>query len=250
MSLLKKLLLLSTAFAVLASADVLAAKRDRLPADQAAGKGEAGEGEEIAETDVLVDPNTRPEKRGRRGALRNDYTNLDQLPYPILEQIFGFLNDQDQRQLRCVCLKMLPVKKSHDFMQRRAALAQFKDIQAQYDQDPNFHKPFYQSEYLIRLLLHVAKVGDVATTCCLLTAYPGLIHQANAFREFPLINAVRAGHTGVVQVLLEKGANPFSKTFHDSKLPREIASEKGFNEIVALLIEAEKQWPTKAYITA
>lgn len=84
--------------------------------------------------------------------------------------------------------------------------------------------------------------GDLARVRALLDRDPRLVN-AQHWYQFPIHMAVRQGHTEVVQLLLETGADPGQSRFtYDSwdKLLR-IAEERGYRELHRLLVAAMAQ---------
>ena len=60
--------------------------------------------------------------------------------------------------------------------------------------------------------------------------------------ELLLSTAARLGCVEIVKLLLRKGANPTLRGEDERRKTREIALQKGYHEIVSLLIEAEATW--------
>ena len=87
-------------------------------------------------------------------------------------------------------------------------------------------------------MLLAAVEGDLVRTRQLLKRNPGLANCNWAYYQ-PLHFAVREGHTEVVSVLLDHGADPVTASGLDYHVPPlERARDRGYDEIVGLLTEA------------
>jgi len=83
--------------------------------------------------------------------------------------------------------------------------------------------------------------GDEATVRELLRETPSLARQVNVGPLAPLHYAVREGHTGIVQLLLQYGADPHVVVVQLCRIPLrtvDIAAARGFSEVVALIDKA------------
>ncbi|HVC93302.1 MAG TPA: ankyrin repeat domain-containing protein [Pirellulales bacterium] len=83
--------------------------------------------------------------------------------------------------------------------------------------------------------------GDEATVRELLRETPSLARQVPAGPLAPLHYAVREGHAGIVQLLLENGADAHVVVQYLCRIPLrsvDVAAARGFNEVVALIDEA------------
>lgn len=88
-------------------------------------------------------------------------------------------------------------------------------------------------------LFGAAADGDQALVLSLINENPGGMHH-QVWYEFPIHYAVREGHAGVVQILLEAGCNPAFSNFNysswQSLLP--IAKARHYEEVYQVLIQA------------
>ena len=83
--------------------------------------------------------------------------------------------------------------------------------------------------------------GDEATVRELLRETPSLARQVPAGPLAPLHYAVREGHAGIVQLLLEHGADAHAVVKHLCRIPLrtvDVAAARGFSEVVALIDKA------------
>ena len=83
--------------------------------------------------------------------------------------------------------------------------------------------------------------GDEATVRELLRETPSLAHQVPVGPLAPLHYAVREGHAGIVQLLLEHGADAHVVVEHLCRIPLrtvDVAAARGFSEVVALIDKA------------
>jgi ankyrin repeat protein len=83
--------------------------------------------------------------------------------------------------------------------------------------------------------------GDEATVCELLRVTPSLARQVLVGPLAPLHYAVREGHAGIVQLLLEHGADAHVVVEPLCRLPLrtvDVAAARGFNEVVAVIDKA------------
>ncbi len=93
-------------------------------------------------------------------------------------------------------------------------------------------------------LINACKAGDVDAVTKLLDDQPDLLKEDGRDSFSPLHYAVREGHTEVVRVLLERGANPDPYEHmlrnHAGITTLEIARLRGFDEVVTLLETARR----------
>jgi ankyrin repeat protein len=83
--------------------------------------------------------------------------------------------------------------------------------------------------------------GDEATVRALLCETPSLSRQVPGAPLAPLHYAVREGHTGIAQVLLEHGADAQVVVQHLCRIPLstvDVAAARGFSEVVAVIDKA------------
>lgn len=82
---------------------------------------------------------------------------------------------------------------------------------------------------------------DEATVRELLSVTPSLARQVAGGALAPLHYAVREGHTGIVQLLLEHGADPHAVVAYRCRIPLrtvDVAAARGFSDVVALIDRA------------
>ena len=90
--------------------------------------------------------------------------------------------------------------------------------------------------------------GDEATVRELLRETPSLARQVPVGPLAPLHDAVREGHAGIVQLLLEHGADAHVVVKYLCRIPLrtvDVAVARGFTEVVVLIdkaIEARQSW--------
>jgi ankyrin repeat protein len=90
-------------------------------------------------------------------------------------------------------------------------------------------------------MVAVCTSGDEATVRELLRETPSLARQVNVGPLSPLHYAVREGHTGIVQLLLQYGADPHLVVVQLCRIPLrtvDIAAARGFREVVSLIDKA------------
>ena len=83
--------------------------------------------------------------------------------------------------------------------------------------------------------------GDEAAVRELLRETPSLARQVSVGPLAPLHYAVREGHAGIAQVLLEHGADAHVVVQHLCRIPLssvDVAAARGFSEVVALIDKA------------
>jgi ankyrin repeat protein len=83
--------------------------------------------------------------------------------------------------------------------------------------------------------------GDEATVRELLRETPPLARQVLSGPLTPLHYAVREGHAGIVQLLLQHGADAHVVVQHLCRIPLstvDVAAARGFSEVVALIDKA------------
>jgi ankyrin repeat protein len=83
--------------------------------------------------------------------------------------------------------------------------------------------------------------GDEAMVCELLRETPALAHQVFVGRLAPLHYAVSEGHAGIVQLLLEHGADAHGVVEQLCRIPLrtvDVAAARGFSDVVAIIDKA------------